>query len=40
MTKLGCKVKELIGGLDCWKRDEYETQGLNGNSENNINCGC
>ena len=27
MTRLGFKVKELIGGLDWWKRDGYETEG-------------
>lgn len=25
MTKLGYKVKELMGGLDWWKRDGYST---------------
>lgn len=29
MTKLGFKVKELVGGLDWWKRDEHKTD-----------CGC
>ena len=29
MLKLGFKVKELIGGLDWWKRDKYKTQGTN-----------
>jgi rhodanese-related sulfurtransferase len=41
MTKLGFKVKELMGGLDWWKRDGYPTsgtQGTQGNSE--IICGC
>ncbi len=41
MTKLGFKVKELMGGLDWWKRDGYATagtQGTQGNSE--IVCGC
>ncbi len=40
MTKLGLKVKELIGGLDWWKRDGYATKGLKGSSEKDINCGC
>ncbi|HPE74704.1 MAG TPA: rhodanese-like domain-containing protein [Draconibacterium sp.] len=40
MTKLGFRVKELIGGLEWWKRDGYVTQGLNGISEKNVNCGC
>ena len=41
MTRLGFKVKELMGGLDWWKRDGYPTageQGSQGNSE--ILCGC
>ena len=41
MTKLGFRVKELIGGLDWWKRDGYPTsgeKGTQGNSE--ILCGC
>ncbi len=25
MTKLGFRVKELIGGLDWWKRDGHKT---------------
>ena len=27
MSKLGFCVKELIGGLEWWKRDGYETEG-------------
>ncbi len=27
LAKLGFRVKELIGGLDWWKRDGYETEG-------------
>jgi len=27
LTKLGFKVKELLGGLDWWKRDGYATDG-------------
>lgn len=27
MVKLGFKVKELVGGLDWWKRDGYPTEG-------------
>lgn len=40
LTKLGFKVKELIGGIDWWKRDGYETEGLEENAGKNINCGC
>ena len=41
MTRLGFKVKELMGGLDWWKRDGYPTagdKGSQGNSE--FLCGC
>lgn len=27
LSKLGFRVKELIGGLDWWKRDGYKTEG-------------
>lgn len=27
LSKLGFKVKELLGGLDWWKRDGYATEG-------------
>ncbi len=27
MAKLGFRVKELMGGLDWWKRDGYNTEG-------------
>lgn len=40
MAKLGFKVKELLGGLDWWKRDGYETSGTNGKASNPIECGC
>jgi len=29
MANLGFKVKELIGGLDWWKRDGHQTEGQN-----------
>jgi rhodanese-related sulfurtransferase len=38
MVRLGFRVKELIGGLDWWKRDGHETIGTNKN--NAIDCGC
>jgi rhodanese-related sulfurtransferase len=28
MTRLGFRVKELMGGLDWWKRDGYKTESL------------
>lgn len=31
LTKLGFNVKELIGGLEWWKRDGYETEGVGAN---------
>jgi len=40
MTKLGFKVKELLGGLDWWIRDGHQTNGKNSKSEQNISCGC
>lgn len=40
MLKLGFQVKELIGGLDWWIRDGYETLGMNGNPGKKIVCGC
>lgn len=40
MTKLGFKVKELLGGLDWWIRDGYETKGLEAKNSKSIECGC
>ena len=40
MVNLGFNVKELIGGLDWWKRDGYSTEGTKANSGNVIACGC
>ncbi len=40
MTKLGFNVKELLGGLDWWKRDAYATSGYNASKGNEIACGC
>ena len=28
MVQLGFRVKELIGGLDCWRYDGYRIDGL------------
>jgi rhodanese-related sulfurtransferase len=33
LTKLGFRVKELMGGLDWWKRDGYKTEGSAVNAE-------
>ncbi len=40
MAELGFKVKELMGGLDWWRRDGYETRGLQGRSGKKLVCGC
>lgn len=39
MTKLGFKVKELIGGIEWWKFDGYATEGEKANS-NALVVGC
>lgn len=40
LASLGVQVKELIGGLDWWKRDGYATEGLLGKEEEDIGCHC
>ena len=40
LTKLGFKVKELMGGLDWWKRDGYRTEGTSSSGDSKIMCGC
>ena len=40
MTKLGFCVKELLGGLDWWKRDGYQTKGKLSSTDKEISCGC
>jgi len=41
MTKLGFKVKELIGGIEWWKLDGYATEGVNANvSGQKVQCAC
>lgn len=37
MARLGFRVKELIGGLDWWKRDGHRTEA---NEAPGGNCGC
>lgn len=39
MAKLGFRVKELIGGLDWWKRDGHKTEGAVSSSKAAA-CGC
>ena len=40
LAKLGFKVKELIGGLDWWRRDGYDTEGVEGEKRGAVTCGC
>lgn len=40
LARLGFKVKELIGGLDWWLRDGYETEGEQARPGREISCGC
>ena len=40
LLTLGFKVRELIGGLDWWKRDGYPTHSLNGQPVSQVRCGC
>ena len=40
LLTLGFQVRELIGGLDWWKRDGYATSGVEGQSGTEIVCGC
>lgn len=40
MAELGFTVKELLGGLDWWRRDGYETKGRNSSDGKKIVCGC
>jgi GMP synthase (glutamine-hydrolysing) len=40
LLKLGFQVKELLGGLDWWRKDGYATQGAQGRSGKSLKCGC
>ncbi|MCV9927941.1 rhodanese-like domain-containing protein [Flavobacterium sp. LS1R49] len=41
MTRLGFKVKELMGGIEWWKFDGYATEGTNGKQVGlKIECAC
>lgn len=40
MLTLGFQVKELLGGLDWWKRDGYATLGEKAQDGAQISCGC
>ena len=40
LLNLGFKVRELIGGLDWWKRDGYATEGEKAKAGKELVCGC
>lgn len=40
LAKLDFKVKELLGGLDWWKRDGYATEGKHQVDGKKVICGC
>lgn len=40
LLTLGFDVRELIGGLDWWKRDGYATAGEAGRPGREVRCGC
>lgn len=40
MAQLGFKVKELIGGLEWWKKDGFATEGTNVTQGTEIPCAC
>lgn len=40
LLTLGYQVRELIGGLDWWKRDGYATEGDRPQPGTEIRCGC
>ena len=40
MSRLGFKVKELIGGIEWWKRDGYKTLGHKGVEAVSLYCDC
>jgi rhodanese-related sulfurtransferase len=39
MSKLGFRVKELIGGIEWWKKDGYATDGTQG-ADNGLHLAC
>ena len=40
LLRLGFQVRELIGGLDWWKRDGYATHGETVCTEIDVKCAC
>ena len=40
LLTLGFQVRELLGGLDWWKRDGYATEGEHSQVGTGVSCGC
>ena len=40
MSRLGFRVKELIGGIASWKLDAFATEGRSGKEDSKIACAC
>ena len=40
LLTLGFDVRELIGGMDWWKRDGYATHGSEARTDADTTCGC
>lgn len=40
LAQLGFRVKELIGGLDWWRRDGYATAGTQASAGTVVECAC
>ena len=40
LLTLGFEVRELLGGLDWWKRDGYATEGTRQQAGISVACGC
>ncbi|MDE2662496.1 MAG: rhodanese-like domain-containing protein [Gemmatimonadota bacterium] len=40
LLSLGFEVRELMGGLDWWKRDGHATEGAEARAGTEIACGC
>ncbi len=40
LARLGFKVKELMGGIEWWKFDGYETEGTHQSAGLKIQCAC
>ena len=40
LTSMGFDVKELVGGLDWWKRDGHSTGGREGRAGQQFQCAC